>query len=161
MYSEKSLNQLIQDIKNDLDSKLVTTQGVFSKYISDLNAFKENGFSYSKIYEHAQFSIGKSHFYNLIHKATTQTIASAQSDEVKPQKNTISADKEPSTLKSKPQANFSDSDWEAIGIHNGLLISRLQETDLTPEEVKSWHCPNQIQLSNRISEYRQRKIKRK
>ena len=158
MYSEETLNKLIQDIKNDLDSKLMTTQGVFYKYISKLIAFKRNGFSYSKIYEHGQFSIGKSHFYNLLHKATTQTI---ESNDTQQQTDAASEDIKRSTLKSKPRTNFSDSDWKTIGIHNEYLISVLQETDLTPEKVKSWNCPNQIQLSTRINEYRMRKMKRK
>lgn len=158
MYSEETLNKLIQDIKNDLDSKLMTTQGVFYKYISKLIAFKRNGFSYSKIYEHGQFNIGKSHFYNLLHKASTQTI---ENNEVQQQTDTESEDIKRSTLNSKPRTNFSDSDWKAIGIHNEYLVSVLQETDLTPEEVKSWNCPNQIQLSTRINEYRMRKMKRK
>lgn len=157
MYSEETLNKLIQDIKNDLDSKFMTTQGVFYKYISKLIAFKRNGFSYSKIYEHGQFNIGKSHFYNLLHKASTQTI---ENNEVQQQTGTESEDIKRSTLNSKPRTNFSDSDWKAIGIHNDYLISVLQETDLTPEEVKSWNCPNQIQLSTRINEYRMRKMKR-
>ncbi|EPW1045227.1 hypothetical protein JL830_16425 [Vibrio parahaemolyticus] len=158
MYSEETLNKLLQDIKNDLDSKLMTTQGVFYKYIPKLIAFKRNGFSYSKIYEHGQFSIGKSHFYNLLHKATTQTV---ESNEGQQQTDTASEDIKRSTLKSKPRTNFSHSDWKAIGIHNDYLISVLQETDLTPEEVKSWNSPNQIQLSTRINEYRMRKMKRK
>lgn len=157
MYSEETLNKLLQDIKNDLDSKLMTTQGVFYKYIPKLIAFKRNGFSYSKIYEHGQFSIGKSHFYNLLHKASTQTV---ESNEGQQQTDTASEDIKRSTLNSKPRTNFSDSDWKAIGIHNDYLISVLQQTDLTPEEVKSWNCPNQIQLSTRINEYRMRKMKR-
>nr|AKN40868.1 hypothetical protein [Vibrio sp. FF_273] len=170
MYSEETLNKLIQDIKNDLDSKLMTTQGVFCKYISKLIAFKRNGFSYSKMHEHGQFSIGKSHFYNLIHKAKTKR-ADTQANAAK-ENRTISAldashDEETKQKQTQHEVNpkiishFSEADWKAIGINNDYLISVLLETDLSPDEVKSWNCPNQIQLSTRISEYRHRKMKRK
>ncbi|EJE8675705.1 hypothetical protein M5236_004420 [Vibrio parahaemolyticus] len=161
------VNQLINNVKNDISSGLYSLQSIFNKYNCEFKALKSLGINYITIYKKGDFELSEKHFMNLINRANHYGSKSTSSVEqiVNSEKILLSAE----TSQPQPELNtqaqtispFSDADWKAIGIHNDHLISRLQETDLTPNEVKSWNCANQIQLSNRISEYRQRKMKRK
>lgn len=162
----ESLNKLKTDIKNEIEQQGYSLQSSFTKHVYEIISLKNSGVQYQFIHQKLELGISLPHFHNLLLRAKKKrdvssiegkyTSTSIISESKKINQAQPVLDSQPKTI-----SNFSSSDWKAIGIHNDHLISRLQETDLTPDEVKSWNCANQIQLSNRISEYRQRKMKRK
>ena len=161
------INKIKSGINADIESKAYSLQSIFSRYLDDIEALKSHGIQYQFIHKHLELGITLPHFHNLLYRAKKKRDASA----IEGQKVAVSPTPVDNVKHQKPQptpethskviGRFSDSDWKAIGIHNEYLISVLQETDLTPEDVKAWNCPNQIQLSTRINEYRMRKMKRK
>lgn len=164
------LNKLKTDIKNEIEQQGYSLQSSFTKHVNEIIALKNDGVQYQFIHQKLELDISLSHFHNLLQRAKkkrTDTQSNAtKENRVTP---TLAASYDEKTKQKQTQhevnpkiiSHFSEADWKAIGINNDYLISVLLETDLSPDEVKSWNCPNQIQLSTRISEYRHRKMKRK
>ncbi|HGS5816810.1 hypothetical protein [Vibrio diabolicus] len=174
------VNQLINNINTDISSELYSLQSIFDKYCNEFEELKTLGINHTTIYKQGEFKLSEKHFMNLVNRAkkkknnkkiASSEVVDTQSNATKENRvtPTLAASYDEKTKQKQTQhevnpkiiSHFSEADWKAIGIHNEYLISILQETDLTPDEVKSWNCPNQVQLSSRISEYRQRKMKRK
>ena len=159
MDAKSLLNKVISDIENDMESGIFSLQSIFNNNVESLNKLKSMGVSYLTIYRNGNFPISQKHYQNLINRANKSSNSSSKNESVG---TLVTKEKEVQTSNQDSVVGcFSDSDWKAIGIHNEYLISLLQETDLTPEEVKAWNCPNEIQLSTRVNEYRMRKMKKK
>ncbi|HBC3568518.1 TPA: hypothetical protein KD091_004630 [Vibrio parahaemolyticus] len=191
MDINKLLDDTKNSITEQLSSNTQTKQSIICSNLENIEALSSNGVSYRKLLELCNISIELKHFHDLIYRAKKKradtqanaSTANAEKTKVMPVKaspqqppkkenRAISAldashDEETKQKQTQHEVNpkiishFSEADWKAIGINNDYLISVLLETDLSPDEVKSWNCPNQIQLSTRISEYRHRKMKRK
>ncbi len=164
------INKITIETANSIKEKLTqgkrNKQSIIDEHLSDIEILSKSGVSYKELLSSCDVPIALKHFHSLIFRAKKKRKATSIENKVMPIPVT-SSDKVTSQKKLSPDTNlkktghFSNLDWEEIGIHNEYLIKVLQETDLTPKEVKSWNFPNQIQLSTRINEYRMRKMKRK
>ncbi len=156
------LNETANKLKEQLALSIQSKQSIISSNLTNIEVLSTYGVSYKKLLEHCENPISLKHFHDLIYRAKKKRANEIHA----PQPHTTVLSGLPNRYKAKSPSTsmgqiYSDGDWIAAGVNNDYLLNAVTHTDLTPDEVKSWHCPNTVQLSKRISEYRQRKMRRK
>ncbi|NIY83691.1 hypothetical protein [Vibrio hepatarius] len=161
------LNETANKLKAQLALSIQSKQSIISSNLTNIEVLSTYGVSYKKLLEHCENPISLKHFHDLIYRAKKKR-ANDQGDipihALQPHTTVLSG--QPNRYKTESPSTsmvqiYSDAAWMAAGVNNDYLLNAVTHTDLTPDEVNSWHCPNTVQLSKRISEYRQRKMRRK
>ncbi len=154
----EEINKLQSDIKNNIKNQGYSLQSAFDKYFDEIKRLKNKGVKYQFIYEQLDLGISLPHFHNLLYRANKKQLILSEAEQT-------TSNKTPSDVKTEPiqqkQNNYSETDWKPICFFNDHLIQKAIATNLSPDQIKEWQCANEIQLSNRLSEYRQRKMKQK
>ncbi len=144
-------SELAEKINQEMDSGDLSLQAIFNRNIEAIEHLKSEGYSYKTIFKKLDTGLHENHFRDLIRRAKKQSSIDR-----------LTINKNDNTLKSPPKQPSSPvvavspvevSEWEKIGINNPRLISNIEKALLTPDEIKSWGCANEMQVSKRVTEY--------
>lgn len=136
------IDQLIQSIKEDIDSGNFTLQAVFDRHIDDIMLLKKEGYQYKRIWMLLGLDIHNEHFKNLIYRARAK--------KTKPDNSVFPESKKKAHVHTRTEVIADDisantspilslDDWRfETGINNlsDRLIGRLEQKGLTPEKIK-------------------------
>ncbi|WP_394142904.1 hypothetical protein [Vibrio chagasii] len=138
------IDELVTKIREERDSGYFSLQAIFNRNIQLIEDLKAEGYSYKTILTSLDIGLADSHFRDLIRKARKK--GSVVQDKEKVNKPEQSSPVVETSL-------VEVSEWEKIGINNPRLIKNIERAQLTPDEIKSWNCANEMQISKRITEY--------
>ncbi|WP_139151656.1 hypothetical protein [Vibrio cyclitrophicus] len=146
------IDELVTKIREERESGHFSLQAIFNRNIQQIEDLKSEGYSYKVILTNLDMGLADSHFRDLIRKAKkkegiTQSKAKvSKADSPSP----VVTDSPEVTITPSP---IEVSEWEKIGINNPRVIKNIVKAQLTPEEVKSWGCANEMQISKRVTEH--------
>lgn len=143
--------ELITKIKEEHSSGNFTLQSIFNRNIEHIETMKSEGYTYKAICDKLDIGLSHKHFRGLVSNAR-KNMLTVPVEKKKPLLVTekIAEKKETANLNVD---SFDLSEWEKIGINNPRLIKNIAKAQLTPDEVKSWGCANEMQISKRVTEY--------
>ncbi|MEZ9438310.1 hypothetical protein [Vibrio atlanticus] len=146
------INELVTKIREERESGHFSLQAIFNRNIQQIEDLKSEGYSYKVILANLDMGLADSHFRDLIRKAKKKEgIAQSKAKVSKADLSSpVVTDSPEVTIEPSP---IKVSEWEKIGINNPRLITNIEKARLTPGEVKSWGCANEMQISKRVTEY--------
>lgn len=138
------INELKERIKTEHQSGHFKLQSIFDRYLDEIERLLSMGMKHRVIYDELNLGISFTHYNNIILRARKK--GSVVQDKEKVNKPEQSSPVVETSL-------VEVSEWEKIGINNPRLIKSIERAQLTPDEIKSWNCANEMQISKRITEY--------
>ena len=159
----KTAEEVANKIATEIKDGAFKLQAIFDRNIQDIEALREDGYTYIRIY-HALLEeladdgdLKERHFRDLLYRArkkvTARPTLPAKRVEAKAPKNEITEklNKENIPLQTEK------SNWLEVGVKKPILIEKLETAGLTPSDVEKWGLPNEMQISKRLTEYMMKK----
>ncbi|MCA3903929.1 hypothetical protein JKP31_22000 [Vibrio vulnificus] len=158
------INQTTEKIANEIKSGAWSIQAVFDTNIQRIESLQAARYSLVSIYRNLvdklgdDYDLSKNHFKNLIHRARKKGTSLTSTPEPVREERKPLTDAANSAPKEEKKTNQTDrTDWITIGVTMPILIAKLEKAGFTPDDVSSWGLPNEIQISNRLTEYMMKK----
>ncbi|UJF17236.1 hypothetical protein L0B53_00215 [Vibrio sp. SS-MA-C1-2] len=152
------INRLKTQIGQDIKSKHYSFRSIIKRHIHIIEYLVKNeGFSYKSIFtalelpsydyfirsiRHAKSLNEDSHIHLSQEANETQYKEDDSINITKPVKDEVKS------------THFTKEDWQYVGITSDYLIKKINSLNITPEQVKSWKCSNEFQITKKVTEYR-------
>jgi hypothetical protein len=147
-----NIDELVTKIKEEHESGNFSLQAIFNRNVQHIEKLKSEGYSYKTILDKLDIGLRDAHSRDLLRKAKIKNgVVPTKTVSV----TTIPVDNKPvpeNPIKGESVVNVELSEWEKIGITNPVLIKKINRAQLTPSEIKSWNCANEMQITKRVTE---------
>ncbi len=164
------IKKTIEELASDINHELMNKQQAINKHWNLIESIKNNGIEYKAIYDILKTLTTKEityeHFKKLIARARKRSPKC-----VEDQPNNISVERvisrEILSNKNNTEKKLVDSakdvdektlpDYMKVCFGSERIAKRAIEANVSIEEIRSWKCPNQINLGTRLTNYIQTK----